>query len=137
MQQKLNLTGRLLLAQIFLLAGVSKIGGYAATAGYMEAMGVSPLLLPAVIALEIGGGLALVLGWQVRWAAAALAVFSVIAAALFHADLGDQMQMLLFTKNIALAGGLLVLAASGAGALSLDARRASGRDVSPVQGAKA
>jgi len=103
----------------------------------MEAMGVSPALLPAVIVLEIGGALALILGWQVRWAAAALATFSVVAAAIFHADLGDQMQMLLFTKNIALAGGLLVLAASGAGTLSFDARRAHGGDVHPARGAKA
>ncbi len=137
MQQKLNLAGRLLLAQIFLLAGVSKIGGYAATVGYMEAMGVSPALLPAVIVLEIGGALSLILGWQVRWAAAALATFSVVAAVIFHADLGDQMQMLLFTKNIALAGGLLVLAASGAGTLSFDARRAQSGNLHPARGAKA
>ncbi len=137
MQQKLNLAGRLLMAQIFLLAGVSKLGGYTATAAYMEAMGVSPVLLPAVIALEIGGALALILGWQVRWAAAALAAFSVIAAVIFHADLGDQMQMLLFTKNIALAGGLLALSASGAGALSLDARRAQGSGSHPAREASA
>ncbi len=137
MQQKLNLIGRLLMAQIFLLAGISKLSGYTATAAYMEAMGVSPALLPAVIVLEIGGALALILGWQVRWAAAALAAFSVVAAAIFHADLGDQMQMLLFTKNIALAGGLLVLSASGAGALSLDARRAQGSDVHPAGEASA
>lgn len=120
MQQTLNLTGRVLIAQIFLIAGVSKLGGYTATAGYMEAMGVSATLLPAVIALEIGGALALILGWQVRWAGLALAGFSVIAAILFHGNIAEQMQMLLFTKNIALAGGLLVLSAHGAGALSLD-----------------
>ena len=132
MPQKLNLAGRLLLAQIFLLAGVSKVGGYAATAAYMEAMGVSPALLPGVIALEIGGGLALVLGWQVRWAALALAGFSVVAAILFHGNIAEQMQMLLFTKNIALAGGLLVLSAHGAGSLSLDAWLLRRRDRQPV-----
>ncbi len=132
MQQKLNLAGRLLMAQIFLLAGVSKLGGYAATAGYMEAMGVSPALLPAVIALELAGALALILGWQVRWAAIALAAFSVIAAILFHGNLGEQMQMLLFTKNIALAGGLLVLSAHGGGTLSLDAWLLRRRDHQPV-----
>jgi len=137
MQQKLNLIGRLLMAQIFLLAGISKLSGYTATAAYMEAMGVSPSLLPAAIVLEIGGALALILGWQVRWAAAALAAFSVVAAAIFHANLDDQMQMLLFTKNIALAGGLLVLSASGAGALSLDARRTQGNDSHPAREAGA
>ncbi len=120
MQHKLNLIGRLLIAQIFLLAGISKIGGYAATAGYMDAMGVSSAMLPGVIALEIGGALALIVGWQIRWAAAALAAFTVLAAALFHSNLGDQVQMLMFTKNIAIAGGLLILSANGAGTLSVD-----------------
>ncbi len=74
MQQKLSLIGRLLIAQIFLLAGISKIGGYAATATYMEAMGVPTALLPMVIILEIGAALALILGWQVRWMALALSL---------------------------------------------------------------
>ncbi len=120
MSDKLTLVARLLISQIFLLAGFSKIGGYAATAGYMEAMGVSGSLLSAVIALEIGTGLALVLGWQTRWTAIAMSAFTVAAALIFHSNFADQMQMMLFTKNIAMAGGLLVLSAHGAGVLSLD-----------------
>ena len=76
----------------------------------MEAMGIPGGLLPLVILLEIGGALALIVGWQQRWAALALAGFSVIAAAVFHTNFGDQMQMIMFMKNLAIAGGLLVLA---------------------------
>lgn len=125
MQQNVNLIGRILIGHIFLLAGFNKVGNYAGTQAWMEAMGVPGALLPLVIALEIGGALAIILGWKTRWAAVALAGFSVIAAALFHADFADQMQMIMFMKNLAIAGGLLLLAANGAGALSLDERRAA------------
>ena len=125
MQQNMNLIGRILIGHIFLLAGFNKVGNYAGTQAWMEAMGVPGALLPLVIALEIGGALAIILGWKARWAAVALAGFSVIAAALFHADFADQMQMIMFMKNLAIAGGLLLLAANGAGALSLDERRAA------------
>ena len=114
------LIGRLLMAQIFLIAGLGKIGNYAGTQAYMDAMGVPGMLLPLVILLEVGGGLALLLGWQTRWAVWALAGFSVIAAAIFHSNFGDQMQMIMFMKNLAIAGGLLVLSVHGAGAYSLD-----------------
>jgi putative oxidoreductase len=124
MEKYTNLAGRILLAQLFLMAGLSKIGGYAGTQGYMESMGIPGALLPLVIALEIGGALALILGWQTRLTAWALAGFSVVAAAVFHADFSDQMQMILFMKNFAIAGGLLVLAAQNpAHSLSLDGRR--------------
>lgn len=110
MNQFLNLGSRILLAIMFLMAGFGKLGaGYAGTQGYMEAMGVSGALLPLVIALEIGGALALIVGWQVRWAALALAAFTVIAALIFHNNFADQMQAILFMKNIAIAGGLLAL----------------------------
>jgi len=110
MDKFLNLGGRILLATIFLMAGISKLGaGYAGTQGYMEAMGVPGGLLPLVIALEIGGAVALIIGFQVRWAALALAGFSVIAGLLFHANFADQMQSILFMKNLAIAGGLLAL----------------------------
>ncbi|MDR9435605.1 MAG: DoxX family protein [Thiohalophilus sp.] len=115
-----TLVGRLLLAHIFLLAGISKISGYAGTQGWMESMGVPGMLLPLVILLEIGGALALIIGWQTRWAAWALAAFSVLSAVIFHSNLADQMQSILFMKNLAMAGGLLVLAAHGAGPVSLD-----------------
>lgn len=115
-----TLAGRILLAHLFLLAGISKISGYAGTQGWMESMGVPGMLLPLVILLEIGGALALIIGWQTRWAAWALAAFSVLSAVIFHSNLADQMQSILFMKNLAMAGGLLVLAAHGAGPVSLD-----------------
>ncbi len=120
----IELAGRLFLGHIFLLAGINKISGYDGTAAYMEAMGVPGALLPAVIALEIVGGLAVIIGFQTRWASYALAVFTVIAAVIFHSDFADQMQMILFMKNISITGGLLLLAVHGAGAISVDARRA-------------
>lgn len=114
---------RLLLALVFLLAGISKISGYADTQGYMEAMGIPGALLPLVILLEAGGGLAIILGWQTRLVAVALALFSLAAAAIFHNNLADQMQLIMFTKNIAIAGGFILLAVHGAGGYSLDNRR--------------
>jgi putative oxidoreductase len=122
MEKYINFVGRILLAHIFLLAGINKITGYSGTQGYMEAMGIPGMLLPLVILLEIGGALALIAGWQTRLAAYALALFSIVSALIFHSNLGDQMQMILFMKNWAMAGGLLVLAANGAGAYSLDNR---------------
>ena len=115
-----TLVGRVLLAHIFLLAGISKISGYAGTQGWMESVGVPGMLLPLVIVLEIGGALALIIGWQTKWAAWALAAFSVVSAIIFHSNFADQMQSILFMKNLAMAGGLLVLAAHGAGPVSLD-----------------
>ena len=124
-----QLTGRLLLSAIFILAGINKIGAFAGTQGYMEGMGVPGALLPLVIALEIGGGLAILLGWQTRISAFLLAGFCLASALIFHADLGDPMQSILFMKNLAIAGGLLTLLASGAGAWSVDARIHSGSGV--------
>lgn len=116
----LILAARLLMAAIFIVAGFGKIGaGYAGTAGYMESVGLPGALLPLVILLEIGGGLALVLGFQARLAALALAVFSVVSAIIFHGS-ADQMQQIMFMKNLALAGGLLAFTVFGAGRLSLD-----------------
>lgn len=83
-------TARLLLAQVFLIAGLTKITGYADTQGYMEAMGIPGALLPLVILLEAGGGLAIILGWQTRLVAATLALFSLAAAVIFHNNLADR-----------------------------------------------
>ncbi|MBP6058695.1 MAG: DoxX family protein [Nitrosomonas sp.] len=116
---------RVFLGQIFLLSGLFKISGYAGTQGYMEAMGVPGMLLPLVIALEVGGGLAIIAGWQTRLTAVALAVFTLVAAAIFHNNLADQTQMIMFMKNIAITGGFILLAVHGAGGYSLDNRRAS------------
>ena len=114
--------GRVFLATIFFMSGLSKISGYAGTQGYMEAMGVPGMLLPLVIALEVLGGLAIILGWKTKLVALALAGFSLVSAIIFHADFSDQMQMGMFMKNVAIAGGFLMLFAQGPGAYSLDNR---------------
>ena len=120
MNKVIELAGRVLLGHIFLLAGINKISGYEATAGYMEAMGVPGMLLPLVIILEVVGGLALIVGFKTKWAAVALAGFTALAAVLFHADFSDQTQMILFMKNWAITGGLLLVYVYGAGELSID-----------------
>jgi putative oxidoreductase len=120
MNNVIELAGRILLGHIFLLAGINKISGYEGTAGYMEAMGVPGALLPLVIVLEIVAGLALIIGFKAKWAALALAGFTVLAAVLFHTDFSDQTQMILFMKNWAITGGLLMVYVYGAGELSLD-----------------
>jgi putative oxidoreductase len=118
-----NAAGRVLLSAIFISAGISKLGaGYAGTQGYMEAMGVSGSLLPLVIATEILAGVALLVGFKARIAAFLLAGFSLLSAVLFHFDFSDQMQSILFMKNLAIAGGLLMVVAQGAGQWSVDGR---------------
>ena len=114
--------GRVLMSIMFIQAGVSKIFGYAGAQGYMEAHGVAGMLLPLVILTEVGGGLCILLGLFTRWAAIALAGFCLLAAIFFHWQPSDQMQMINFMKNITIAGGFLVLAGSGPGALALDDR---------------
>ncbi|WP_438402787.1 DoxX family protein [Aeromonas veronii] len=116
------LAGRVLLALMFVMAGWSKIGGYAGTQGYMEVMGVPGFMLPLVILLELGGGLAVVLGLFTRSLSVLLAGFTLMAAFIFHYQPAEQMQMLMFMKNVSVAGGFLALAAAGAGAFSVDAR---------------
>ena len=105
---------------IFIMAGINKIGGYEGTQGYMEAMGVPGMLLPVVILLEIGAGAALLIGWKARIFAFLLAGFTLLSAILFHNNFGDQMQMILFMKNLAISGGLLFVVAFGPGLWSLD-----------------
>ena len=113
MDKLLNIAARLLMAQIFLISGYNKIVNYGGTQGYMESMGVPGTLLPLVIALEIGGGIALLFGILIRWAALALALFTIVAAVLFHWDFGNQTQMIHFMKNLAIAGGLLLFVQYG------------------------
>jgi len=122
-QNVADLTGRILISSIFLISGLGKIGGYAATQGYMEAMGVPAGLLPLVIALEILAPIAIIVGYRTRLAAFLLAGFSIVSALLFHRALGDQMQFIMFMKNLAMAGGFLFLVARSPGNWSLDARR--------------
>ncbi|MFO1392532.1 MAG: DoxX family protein [Steroidobacteraceae bacterium] len=121
-QKLADLAGRIMISAIFLVTGLGKVAGYAATQGYMTAMGVPGMLLPLVIAVEVGGSIAIILGWHTRLIAFLLAGFSVLAALIFHHALGDQVQFLMFMKNIAIAGGFLLLVARGPGEWSLDAR---------------
>lgn len=130
LQNPLSLVGRLLLALLFVPAGIGKIGGFAGTAGYIASKGLPMPELGAGIAIvvEIVGGLALLAGFGTRLAALVLALFTLVATFIFHAYWGipaDQafVQQLMFNKNIAVVGGLLVLAAHGAGAWSVDGRR--------------
>ena len=115
--------GRLLIASIFVMSGLNKIDNYSNTAGWMEAMGVSGGLLPLVIALEVLGGFAIIIGWQTRITAVLFAGFCVMSAVIFHANVSDQNQMIPFMKNISIAGGFLFLVVHGAGAYSVDNRR--------------
>jgi putative oxidoreductase len=114
-----KLIGRILLALMFVLGGWSKIGGYAGTQQYMASAGVPGILLPLVIVTELIGGLMIVVGFKTRYVALALAGFTIVATLLFHMA-PDRMQQLLFMKNLAVAGGFLVLFASGPGRWSLD-----------------
>jgi len=129
--------GRFFLALIFIMAGIQKITGYTGTQGYMEMMGVPGALLPLVILVELGGGIALLLGWQARLVAFLLAGFSLLSGLIFHfiPSLGmegmeAQMQTISFMKNVSIAGGMLMIVALGAGAWSLDGRRP---DVQPAE----
>ena len=110
----------MILSIIFIQSGWGKIFGYAGTVEHMNAAGVPGALLPLVILTELGGGLLVLLGLFTRYAAIALAGFCVLAAWFFHYQPGDMMQMINFMKNITIAGGFLVLAGSGPGALALD-----------------
>lgn len=121
--------GRFLLALIFITAGAQKITGYAGTQGYMEMMGVPGALLPLVILTELGGGIALLLGWQARLVAFLLAGFTLLSGFIFHylPSLGmegmeAQAQMIGFMKNVSIAGGMLMVVALGAGRYALDNR---------------
>lgn len=113
------LAGRLLLVLIFLHEGWSLLGNYAGAAAYMQKSGVPTLLLPAVIALQLGCGLLIASGVMTRCAALMLAGFCVLTAVMFHWKFADQNQLLHFEKDIAIAGGFLVLACCGPGRWAL------------------
>ena len=117
-----ELAGRIFLAAIFLISGLGKIGAYAETVAHMTAAGVPGALLPAVIAAEVLGAIAIIVGWKTRIAAFLLAGFTLLAGLIFHSNFGDQVHMIMFLKNLAIAGGFLLLVANGAGDLSLDRR---------------
>jgi putative oxidoreductase len=120
MDAVINIVARVLMAQIFIVSGYEKISGYAGSQQYMQAAGVPGFLLPLVILTELGGGLALLFGFKARWVALALAGYSLLTALMFHLHPGDQAQMINFMKNLAMAGGLLLVVRHGAGAPALD-----------------
>ncbi|SAL74978.1 DoxX family protein [Caballeronia choica] len=120
----LPLLGRILLGAPFVLSGLSKLGAYAATVGYIGAAGLPLPSLAFVVAvvIELGGGLLLLTGYRVRFASLVMAVFSLATAVFFHHNFADQNQMIHFLKNVMMAGGLLQITYFGAGAFSLDGR---------------
>jgi putative oxidoreductase len=123
--------GRLLIGLPFAMSGFGKLAGYGTVTAMIAAAGLPlpPLAYAVAVVIELGGGLLLVAGYQVRPAAIALALFSIAAAASFHNNFADQNQMIHFLKDVMIAGGLLQIAAFGAGAFSVDNRLSKGRGI--------
>jgi putative oxidoreductase len=124
----LAFVGRILIGLPFAMSGLSKLAAYGPTTAKIAAVRLPfPSLAFAVaVAVELGGGLLLVLGYRVRPVALGLALFSLATAVSFHGDFADQNQMIHFLKNVMMAGGLLQIAAFGAGVISIDNRRRNG-----------
>ncbi|WP_182630149.1 DoxX family protein [Pantoea hericii] len=114
------LVARILMPILFITAGWGKITGYAGTQQYMEAMGVPGFMLPLVILLEFGGGLAILFGFLTRFTALFTAGFTILTAFLFHSNFAEGVNQLMFMKNLSIAGGFLVLGLVGPGAYSID-----------------
>jgi putative oxidoreductase len=123
-----DLVGRILLGLLFVLEAFMKLGAYADAVQYTVAYGVPAQMLPAAIALELGAGLMMVVGWQTRIAAFALSGFCVMVALIFHTKFSDLNQLIHFQKDFALAGAFLVVWARGAGAFSIDAWQGGRRE---------
>ena len=105
------------------MSGLNKIGNYSNTSGWMESMGVSSYLLPLVIILEILAAIAIIVGWKTKIAAFRLAGFCIISGIIFHSDFSNQLEIIMFMKNIAIAGGFLFLVVNGPGNFSIDNRK--------------
>lgn len=116
----LPVVARVLMAVLFLLAGFGKTADVAGTAGYIASVGLPGFLAWPAIIFEIGVGVLLIVGWQTRMVGLVAAAFCIVTAVLFHNNFADQMQMINFLKNLAIAGGFLLLAANGAGKYALD-----------------
>jgi len=114
------LLARILMPILFITAGWGKITAYAGTQQYMEAMGVPGFMLPLVILLEFGGGLAILFGFLTRFTALFTAGFTILTAFLFHSNFAEGVNQLMFMKNLSIAGGFLVLGLVGPGAYSID-----------------
>jgi putative oxidoreductase len=114
------LAARILMTILFITAGWGKITGYAGTQQYMEAMGVPGFMLPLVILLEFGGGLAIMFGFLTRFTALFTAGFTILTAFLFHSNFAEGVNQLMFMKNLSIAGGFLILGLVGPGAYSID-----------------
>jgi putative oxidoreductase len=133
-QKYAPLAARILLAQLFIISGIGKIGRFAGTAAYMAGMGMpgaTPLLV-LTIALEVGGGVLLLVGWQTRWVAAAFCGFTFVASLIFHPfwntePAGVMSQLNNFMKNLAIMGGMLYVMAYGAGPFSVDRLRSAAK----------
>lgn len=119
------LVARILLAIIFVMSGFGKLTNIAGTAAYFAGFSLpAPTAVAVIVGLiELLGGLAILVGFKIRIAAWVLAIFSVASALVAHTDFADQMQMINFLKNLAIAGGFLALAVEGAGSISIDGRR--------------
>ena len=124
----LPFVGRLMIGLPFAMSGLGKLAAYGGTTAMISAAGLPlpPLAFAVAVAVELGGGVLLIAGYHARSVAIALAVFSLATAVSFHSNFADQNQMIHFLKNVMMAGGLLQIAAFGAGALSLDNRRSNG-----------
>lgn len=114
-----DVISRVMLAYLFVVAGYGKLFSYEATAGYMQSMHVPSFLLPLVILLELGGGVAIIIGLFTKFTSVFIAIFSIVAAILFHQG-NDSVNSLMFMKDIGLAGGFLLLAIHGSGKFSID-----------------
>lgn len=119
-----SLVSRVLLAALFVIAGIGKLAAPAGTIGYIASAGLPAPTLGYIVALliEIGGGVLLIVGYRTRLVAAIMGVFAIVTALVFHNALGDAGQQVHFLKNLAIAGGMLQLVLNGAGAYSIDRR---------------
>ena len=118
--QILELIGRIFISLIFLLAGIGKIFNYEGTIGYMESFGVSGYLLIPAIVIEILFPLLVIIGYKTKFSAMILSLFAILLAIIFHTDFSNQIQLMSFLKNFAIAGGFLILFVKGAGKYSID-----------------
>ena len=122
MDKGLSIAARVLMSLIFIIAGWGKLTGFSGTVGYFASLGLPmpSIITPLVILIELGGGLALLVGFKTRWVAAVLALFSIGSALIAHTNFADMNQMNNFLKNLAMAGGFLMFVRHGAGSPSVD-----------------